>query len=401
MDNKNYTDIDSSKIQNNQKVNTASEKLRNSLNKNTFYVVLTSLIGISLLIGFIMFSKKADLSVSKIRTSKININAQNIATPGKTALNSADISDKNVFEKSTYDKSKEVKISPPTDPYAKKPTPTKAAPTKTIKKNTKTVLIAQKPTSTPKPTATTKPTSTPVKPTVTLTPTSKPTSTPKPTATTKPSATPSPTVTKKPTSTPVKPTSTVKPTAKPTATVTPKPTATTKPTATPVKPTVIAQKPTAVPTVTVQASKDSYTVKSGDNLWNISEKVYGTGFRANEIAKANNISKASLIYAGQKLKLPKVEAKTTVSKTVAKAEQKPTATPTVVSKAKGEILTSNTKITDKVQKYTVVKGDNLWNISVKFYGNGYAWKEIAEANKLANPRVIHSGNVLAIPAKSK
>lgn len=54
--------------------------------------------------------------------------------------------------------------------------------------------------------------------------------------------------------------------------------------------------------------------------------------------------------------------------------------------------------TSSEQSYTVVHGDNLWNISVKFYGSGYNWKMIATANNLVNPRVIHAGNVLKIPS---
>jgi nucleoid-associated protein YgaU len=51
--------------------------------------------------------------------------------------------------------------------------------------------------------------------------------------------------------------------------------------------------------------------------------------------------------------------------------------------------------TDK--QYTVVKGDSLWAISVKRYGNGYRWVEIARMNNLKNPNVIHPGNTLMMP----
>jgi nucleoid-associated protein YgaU len=54
--------------------------------------------------------------------------------------------------------------------------------------------------------------------------------------------------------------------------------------------------------------------------------------------------------------------------------------------------------TSSEQTYTVVRGDNLWKISVKFYGTGYNWNLIANANNLVHPRVIHAGNVLKIPS---
>ena len=47
--------------------------------------------------------------------------------------------------------------------------------------------------------------------------------------------------------------------------------------------------------------------------------------------------------------------------------------------------------------YTVQKGDNLWDIAEAAYGDGFKWVDIAEANKLANPRIIHAGNEFVIP----
>lgn len=50
--------------------------------------------------------------------------------------------------------------------------------------------------------------------------------------------------------------------------------------------------------------------------------------------------------------------------------------------------------------YTVQKGDCLWNIAKKFYGNGSKYTVIAEANKdkIKSPNLIHPGQVLTIPA---
>ncbi|HUV71729.1 MAG TPA: LysM peptidoglycan-binding domain-containing protein [Clostridia bacterium] len=45
----------------------------------------------------------------------------------------------------------------------------------------------------------------------------------------------------------------------------------------------------------------------------------------------------------------------------------------------------------------MVKGDTLWDISVRAYQDGYRWVEIAEANNLSNPNIIHPGNALTIP----
>ena len=51
--------------------------------------------------------------------------------------------------------------------------------------------------------------------------------------------------------------------------------------------------------------------------------------------------------------------------------------------------------------YTVVSGDNLWNIAKRFYGDGSKYKLLAEANSgiVTNPNLIYPGQVLTIPAK--
>lgn len=50
--------------------------------------------------------------------------------------------------------------------------------------------------------------------------------------------------------------------------------------------------------------------------------------------------------------------------------------------------------------YTVQRGDCLWNIAKKFYGNGSQYTKIYNANtdKIKNPNLIYPGQVLVIPA---
>jgi len=47
--------------------------------------------------------------------------------------------------------------------------------------------------------------------------------------------------------------------------------------------------------------------------------------------------------------------------------------------------------------YIVVKGDTLWGIAKKFYGNGNRYPEIAKTNNITNPDLIHAGQKLLIP----
>lgn len=52
------------------------------------------------------------------------------------------------------------------------------------------------------------------------------------------------------------------------------------------------------------------------------------------------------------------------------------------------------------QNYTVVKGDCLWNIAKKFYGDGSKYTKIYNANKdkIKNPNLIYPKQILWIPA---
>lgn len=117
----------------------------------------------------------------------------------------------------------------------------------------------------------------------------------------------------------------------------------------------------------------TYTVKDGDTLWSIAEKHYGSGYNWVTLVKENNLNNPDQIKTGDELKVPKAE--------VIRAPEDNVSS-TAVSQA---------------TTYTVVKGDNLWNIAVREYGDGFVWTKIAKANNLTNPNIIHSGNVLKLP----
>jgi len=52
-----------------------------------------------------------------------------------------------------------------------------------------------------------------------------------------------------------------------------------------------------------------------------------------------------------------------------------------------------------MKKYTVVKGDSLWRIASKLYGDGHKYKLILEANReiIQDERLIYTGQVFLIP----
>jgi nucleoid-associated protein YgaU len=118
-----------------------------------------------------------------------------------------------------------------------------------------------------------------------------------------------------------------------------------------------------------------YVVKEGDTLWSIAESFYKSGYNWVDLQKANNLTNADDVGAGTTLTIPVAT---------------PIAVPT------GEV--SSTAAPAPVKKsYTVVPGDDLWDIAMKQYGSGYRWVDIAKANNLENPDLIHAGNVLMLP----
>jgi nucleoid-associated protein YgaU len=131
--------------------------------------------------------------------------------------------------------------------------------------------------------------------------------------------------------------------------------------------------PTTVEDMLTTISEDGkniHLVSIGESLWSIAERYYDSGFNWVDIAKENELTTPNLIDAGQKLTIPDVEPKT----------------PTV-------------KIQDAISgaTYEVQKGDHLWGISIRAYGDGYKWSAIAKENNLANPDIIHAGNKLSLP----
>ncbi len=125
-----------------------------------------------------------------------------------------------------------------------------------------------------------------------------------------------------------------------------------------------------------QTESTNHTVVEGETLWSISEKYYGNGYKWTEIAEVNSLQSPNEIEAGQTLDLPSQDTSLTIAETTM---------PTSDSNAIAE------------STYTVAKGDHLWGIAVRTYGDGYKWVNIARANNLKNPNILFVGTVLTLP----
>ena len=137
----------------------------------------------------------------------------------------------------------------------------------------------------------------------------------------------------------------------------------------------------SIPANSTQASATSeHIVVQGETLWSIAEDSFGSGYNWTDIKSANNLESEN-IEVGQKLVIPDNTEPKEPTTTIEVSQ-------TIVSEETNTIIG---------ETYTVVKGDSLWNIAVRAYGDGFKWSEIAKANKLTNPNVIHSGNVLVLP----
>lgn len=138
----------------------------------------------------------------------------------------------------------------------------------------------------------------------------------------------------------------------------------------------------------------SHVVQGGETLWDISEKYYETGYNWIDIQEANDLPNPNAIEEGQSLVIPDVVSRGQAETATPVATATPIATQAPVPTGTPEEADINEI---EGEQYTVVRGDTLWDIAVRAYGDGYRWVDIARANNLKNPDIIHAGNVFTLP----
>lgn len=125
-----------------------------------------------------------------------------------------------------------------------------------------------------------------------------------------------------------------------------------------------------------------HTVDKGEHLWGIAQKYYQSGYNWVDIAQANSLANPNLLVEGTELTIPDIPAK---QNTLEASPQMTNAPPS------GEPIQGD--------NYTVVKGDNLWEISVRAYGDGFQWPKIWETNKnqIPTPNLIYPDQKITLP----
>lgn len=109
------------------------------------------------------------------------------------------------------------------------------------------------------------------------------------------------------------------------------------------------------------SSPDFYTVKNGDTLRSIAEKMLGNREDYKKLMNLNGLTRP-VIFPGQILRIPNTENNDTFS-------------------------------------YRVVPGDTLWKLAERFLGYGPRYNEIISENSLTND-MIYPGQILKIRIKN-
>lgn len=141
----------------------------------------------------------------------------------------------------------------------------------------------------------------------------------------------------------------------------------------------------AKPAVETVAGPRTHIVQKGDILGEISKKYYGTTTRWPEIVRANPGVDPNRLSVGQKLTIP---AATSVGQAGVVAAA---SAPPALSATGGSALPK--------RSYTVQKGDSLFEIAKRFYGDGSRLKDIQAANRERIPDAnrLREGMEIVIP----
>jgi nucleoid-associated protein YgaU len=127
-----------------------------------------------------------------------------------------------------------------------------------------------------------------------------------------------------------------------------------------------------------QSAARVHVVKKGETLGGISAKYLGSSAKWKFILEANRdiINKPEDLRIGMKLSIPSLDTPSAPAAAVAPALLTAVApAPAAAGQAAQPAAAAGAKF------YDVERGDSLWLIAKKVYGNANDWKKIQEANK--------------------
>lgn len=131
----------------------------------------------------------------------------------------------------------------------------------------------------------------------------------------------------------------------------------------------------------------TYTTEKGDTLWGLATRFYGDGRQWKKIYEANRdvLPSSSEVPVGVALVIPSAEG------------QPGAAAPETPA------IESRPAAVAGMGTYTVERGDTLYSIARKQYGDGSLWRVISEANRdrVPDPEHLSVGTVLVIPPASE
>jgi S-formylglutathione hydrolase FrmB len=149
----------------------------------------------------------------------------------------------------------------------------------------------------------------------------------------------------------------------------------------------------------------THTVVAGETLWQLALRFYGDAELYRLIATASGIANPSVINVGQRLIMPDFTRYTVVAgdtlsalalRFYGDADLYP-----LIATASGitdpsDIDVGQRLIIPDATRYTVVAGDTLSELAARFYGDASLYPLIATVNDIADPGVINVGQVLVI-----
>lgn len=140
----------------------------------------------------------------------------------------------------------------------------------------------------------------------------------------------------------------------------------------------------------------THVVQSGETLSSISKKYYGTPHDWKVILDANSsvVKDPRDLRPNMRLIIPAKESKTASAPATTRQPSLLSAT-TPSPGAAG----ARTAASPKVHTHVVVKGDTLFRIALKYYGDGSRYRDVLAANRnvLSKPQDLRPGMKLVIP----